>query len=69
MIVYQAYFSMVLVSLPSINVKDYKLNKHDYTPPTSVCQQEKQLNTIEYNYITTERFLESNNIKYMDITR
>lgn len=60
---------MVLVSLPSVIDSDYKLNKHHYTPSSTVCQQATETNTMEYNYITTERFLESNNLKYMDITR
>ena len=67
MIVYQTYMSMVLVSLPSVNDSDYKLNKHHYTPSSSVCQQTTETNTMEYNYITTEKFIESMLLKYQDL--
>jgi len=67
MIVYQTYMLMVLVSLSSVNDSDFKLNKHHYTPSSTVCQQSTQENTLEYNYITTEKFIESMILKNQDI--
>lgn len=67
MIIDQTYISIILVSLP---IFDFNNLKQDYSLSLySVIEQEKQENTLEYNYITTEKFLESNNNKYQEIIR
>jgi hypothetical protein len=66
-IIDQTYISIILVSLP---IFDFNNLKQDYSLSLySVIEQEKQENTLEYNYITTEKFLESNNNKYQEIIR
>lgn len=60
---------MVLVSLPSVNIDDYNFNKLYYKPSLGVCQQDPVENTMEYNYITTEKYLESQLNKHQDIIR
>jgi hypothetical protein len=59
---------MVIVGLPDANfIESMTISKLDYTTPFKTCQVEKQKNTMEYNYITTEELLESNNKKYQEI--
>jgi len=59
---------VVLVGLPNADfVQLTKISKLDYTLPYTECQETKEKNTLEYNYITTEELLESNNKKYQDI--
>jgi hypothetical protein len=64
----QYIWPVVLVGLPSVNIIDsITINKLDYTLPYAECQEEKYKNTMEFNYITTQELLESNNKKYLDI--
>lgn len=58
---------VVLVSLSDPSVIKPITSKFDYTLPYAECQPEKQKNTLEYNYITTEELIESNNKKYQDL--
>lgn len=65
MIVQQLLWPLVLVSLPTANSLEIKLNKHYYTIPSVDCQQNK--NTLEYNYIKQTEFIENGNLKFQDI--
>lgn len=68
MIIKQLVWPMVLVGLPDANVvQTMTISKLDYAMPFYHCKNEEYKNTIEYNYITTEELLESNNNKYQDI--
>lgn len=59
---------VVLVGLPNADfVQLTTISKLDYTLPYAECQQTKEKNTLEYNYITTEELLESNNKKYQEL--
>lgn len=58
---------MVIVGLPTVNDFTIRVNKHDYTTPYNDCQLEQEKNTLEYNYITTEEFIQNNHKKYQDI--
>jgi len=61
-------WSMVIVSLPSVNTDNFILiSKLDYTIPCDGCQQEKNKSVMEYNYITTEELIKSNIKKYQDM--
>ena len=58
---------MVIVGLPNVNDIKTSISKLDYTIPYAECQQPKQQNTLDYNYIKTEDLLELNNSKYQKI--
>lgn len=58
---------MVIVSLPTVTDLEFKLSKTDYTIPYNDCQQTQQKNTLDYNYITTEEYIQSIIDKYQDI--
>ena len=40
--------------------------KMDYSTLSLESQQDNYSNTMEYNYITTEKFIKDNNKKYQD---
>jgi len=63
------YWPVFIVGLPAVNHIHSTLNKLDYTTPIADCQTEKQTNTLEYNYITTEKYLESQILKHQDIMK
>lgn len=42
------------------------LNPDNYTMFSESCQQSKLENTLEYNYMTTEKLIQSNIDKYLD---
>ena len=68
MIIKQLVWPMVLVGLPDANVvQTMTISKLDYTMPCCDCQTEKYKNTMEFNYITTEELIESNNKKYQGL--
>ena len=59
---------MVLVGLPNANVvQTITISKLDYTMVYNECQAEKYKNTMDFNYITTQELIESNNKKYQDL--
>lgn len=58
---------MVIVSLSTVNPLELSFNKSDYTTIYIDCQEEKQKTTMEYNYITTEEYLQSQIQKYQDV--
>jgi hypothetical protein len=58
-------FPLVIVGLPDAN-DIHHLSKHDYTTGYTVCQ-EKYDNTLEFNFIKTQDYIESNLKKYEDI--
>ncbi len=60
---------MVIVGLPNANDIKTSISKLDYTIPYAECQQPKQQNTLDYNYIKTKDFIETNNQKYQDLIK
>lgn len=67
MIVYQEVIVMAIVSLSAVNDSELVINKSDYTIFDNSCQTEQWKNTLEYNYITSEEFIQNNHKKYQDI--
>lgn len=61
-------FPVVIVSLTNAKFNDYTfLSKPDYTTMYADCQMEKAESTMTYNYITTEKYLQSFIDKYQDV--
>lgn len=62
MIIYQSLLlPFVIVSLPTIDANQYPLAQPDYNIPYRDCQQHKNKhleNTLDYNYFTTEKYIE-----------
>ena len=68
MIIKQLLWSAVLVGLPDADVvKTITISKLDYTIPSTDCQQTKEKNTMDFNYITNEELIEHNHKKYDSI--
>lgn len=59
----QFVYSVIIVSFPNISAIEYKLNKLDYNPQYN----NKQQNSLEYNYIRTKDYIQENIQKYQDI--
>jgi len=61
-------FPVVIVSLTNAKLDEYNyLSKPDYTTMYADCQMERAEFTMEYNYITTEKYIQSFIDKYQDI--
>lgn len=59
---------VVIVSLTDVNINNYlSISKPDYTTMYADCQLEKEKSTMEYNYITTEKYLQKLILQYQDI--
>lgn len=57
----------IIVSLPEAYCTSLvTCSKYDYITNSMVCQQNEK-STLEYNYITSEELIESNNNKYQEI--
>ena len=61
----------IMISGPQINLDNTLLEKH-YPKPivehdTKKSIEPHQESTLEYNYITTEKFIEQSILKYQDI--
>lgn len=67
MITTKIIWPMVIVGLPTVNHYDFRFNKHDYTRPSNCCQMEKEKNTLEYNYIKSQEYIQKNIEKYQDV--
>jgi hypothetical protein len=59
-------YPVIIVSLPAINLFELH-NKLDYTTTTQSFQEQESQNTMEYNYIKSQEFIENNNKKYNKI--
>jgi len=60
----QYYWPVFIVGLPIVNTLDFTINKLDYTTPIADCQIEKQQNTLEYNYIKSQDYIQDLIDKY-----
>jgi hypothetical protein len=68
MIIKPLIWSVVIVSLSKDNIVESNIiSKPDYTTPYNGCQEELYKSTMNYNYITTEKLIESNIKKYQDL--
>lgn len=61
------FWPVFIVGLPNANDIKLSISKLDYTIPSAECQQIKEQNTLEYNYIKSHELIEINNNKYQDI--
>lgn len=60
-------YAMAIVGFPAIQPVYVKLNKFDYAIPDNLIMNPYSQNTMEYNYIRTEDYLEQNMIRYQDV--
>lgn len=67
MIIKPVFWFVVIVGLPDANYNFVPTSKLDYTVPYDTCQQRKNKNTMEFNYITNEEVIESNIQKYQEL--
>jgi len=67
MIINNYIWPLVIVSLPDVKTLDIHINKHHYTMPVVDCQLNQNKSTMEYNYITTEEYIQSIILEHQDI--
>lgn len=67
MIISKIVLPVVIVSLPTVNDIEFLFNKRDYTTQFQSCQEENTRDTINYNYITIEEYIQSNINKYQNL--
>lgn len=68
MIVYKTIFAISLAGQYEIYDNNHRWDNYKYcTTPVIDCQQEYYKSTMEYNYITTEQYIQNNINKYQDI--
>ena len=61
---------VIIVSLPTAEINNIiTFSKLDYTSRFAECQEDKEKNTLEYNYIKAKDLIENNNQKYQDLIR
>jgi len=61
---------VIIVSLPTAEIHHIiTFSKLDYTSHFAECQQDKEKNTLEYNYIKAKDLIETNNQKYQDLIK
>ena len=62
------FVSLLLVTKPLsyCDSGGITIGKMDYSTLSLESQQDNYSNTMEYNYITTEKFIKDNNKKYQD---
>jgi hypothetical protein len=74
MIISKIFIPAVIVSLPTVNELDSIIYKRHYTTVLTDCQQEEKpqpkfKTTMDYNYMTTEEWINSYIEKYNEILR